>query len=188
MSLLDAYDTFKNRIWEAVQKCSKRKKPSAKRHFMNRSAMQLKIEEKDWAVFCRMHDVLDHARFVRYRNQLRKLTRDLRKEYEKKLAADIKRNPRAFWRYTSTRLKTKDRVENLLDETGAATPDNQAKVEILSKYFSSVLTVQGEEDPPTMNSEFQGSVLGDIECGSGARYHRLSSRRKAVHYQWRCFD
>ena len=55
-----------------------------------------------------------------------------------------------FWRYTSTRLKTRDRVENLLDETGVVTSDNQAKAEILSKYLSlsSVFTVEGEEDPP----------------------------------------
>ena len=44
------------------------------------------------------------------------------------------------------------------------TSDNQARAEILNKYFSSVFTVEREEDPSpqTMNSEFQGPVLDDI--------------------------
>ena len=117
MTLEEAYLTFKPTLSEAEQKCSKRRKITTRKNlYMNRTAMQLRKRKRDlWAKYCQTQDVLDHARFVRCRNKLRKLTRNLRKENEIKLVSGIKQNPEAFWRYSSSRLKTKCRVEDLLD-------------------------------------------------------------------------
>ena len=149
--------------------------------YMNRAAMQLRKRKKDlWRKYGQTQDILDHARFVRCRNQLRKLTRNLRKEYEIKLVSAIKQNPKAFWRYSSSRLKTKSRVEDLLDERGTLTSNSQAKAEILSRYFSSVFTVESNDDPPTVNCDYNGPLLpllDDIDVAPDKVRAKLASLR-----------
>ena len=179
MTLEEAYHTFKTNLLETELKCSKSRKITKRKNlYMNRAAMQLRKRKKDlWRKYCQTQDILDHARFVRCRNQLRKLTRNLRKEYEIKLVSAIKQNPKAFWRYSSSRLKTKSRVEDLLDERGTLTSNSQAKAEILSRYFSSVFTVESNDDPPTVNCDYNGPLLDDIDVAPDKVRAKLASLR-----------
>ena len=83
-----------------------------------------KKEEKLWRTYRNTGDVLDHARFTQCRNQLWSLTRKLRRKFEEDLARNIKTNPKAFWRYSNTRLKTKSRLDDLRDESGLTVSDD----------------------------------------------------------------
>ena len=179
MELEEAYGSFKKQVAEAVERCSKRKRMSSKKNiYMNRTAMQLrKKKETLWRKYTLTRDLLDHARFTRCRNQLRKLTRDLRKKYEMKLAVGIKQNPKSFWRYTSSRLKTKSRVEALRNEEGGLTVDSQEKSEVLSRYFSSVYTIEDDEVPPSSENTFRGPALEDIDVSPEKVRAKLASLR-----------
>ena len=84
--------------------------------------------------------MLDHARFTQCRNQLQVLTRKLRREFEENLARNIKTNPKAFWRYSNTRLKTKSKLDDLRDETGLTVNDDSGKAQLLNAFFSSIFT------------------------------------------------
>ena len=91
-------------------------------------------------------------------------------------SADIKLKPKEFWKYTSTRLKTREQVENLMDESGSVTSDKQETAEVLSRYFSSVFTVEEEENPPVMSCEHQGPILDDIDVSPDKVRARLLSQ------------
>ena len=87
---------------------------------MTQEATRLKKMKRTlWALYCESLDPLHHARFARSRNQLRKLTRELRSKYEAKLVGALKQNPKAFWSYANSRLKTRSRVDVLKDENGS---------------------------------------------------------------------
>ena len=147
---------------------------------MNWTAFQLRKKKKMlWSKYRLTLDAMDHARFARCKNQLRKLTRNLRQEYESRLAADLKNNPKAFWCYTSSRLKTKCRVEDLRDEGGTLMTDDQTKSEVLSRYFSSVFTVEGEAAPPLVDFNFVGPELDDIDVSPQKVKAKLISLRPA---------
>ena len=171
--LEEAYETFKTNITNAVDGCSaKRGAHSKKNLYMNRAALQIRKRKKElWSKYRRTRDILDHARFVRCRNELRALTRKLRKDHEAKLVGDIKKNPKAFWRYANSRLRTRCRVEDLLDENGELTTRNEEKAEVLSRFFSSVFTEEGPEASPTLTCDYQGPHLVDVHQMS--RHSRL---------------
>ena len=76
---------------------------------------------------CHHKNLIDYARFKRCRNELRALTRSLRQQFESQLAADIKVNPKAFWRYSKSRMKTRSGVDDLQDEDGTMKSEEQEK-------------------------------------------------------------
>ena len=63
------------------------------------------------------------------------------------MAARIKDDPKKFWKYTNSRMKTKPGVGDLKDDNGGLATDDGVKASILNKFFSSVYT---EEDLATV--------------------------------------
>ena len=74
MDLEESYSFFKSCINEALEGSTQRRKVRSKKHlYMNQRALQLKKNKKMlWCTYCRTGDMLDHARFVRCRNALRR--------------------------------------------------------------------------------------------------------------------
>ena len=50
-------------------------------------------------------DGLYYAEFCKARNQVRKMTRKLQKQFEMKLAAEAKSNPKAIWKYINSKTR-----------------------------------------------------------------------------------
>ena len=57
---------------------------------------------------------LNHKKYNRARNQVRKRTRQLKRKHESKIAACAKSNPKAFYAHTWSILKTKAGVAPLI--------------------------------------------------------------------------
>ena len=88
--------------------------------------------------------------YNRLRNQIRRLTRKGKKLIEKTIAANSKSNPKAFWSYTRQKMKTKSAIPDLIinddgDQPIYATTD-ESKSEVLLNYFSSVFTIEPDND------------------------------------------
>ena len=76
------------------------------------------------------------------RNNVKKLMRQTKRAYEKKIALGSKENPKAFWAHVRQKLKTKPGVAPLLSDN--LDPDStkfndKEKAEILQNQFSSFL-------------------------------------------------
>ena len=107
---------------------------------------------------------LDHSRFVRARNDLRRLTRQLRKDFESNLAREMKTNVKPFWRYVNTRLKTKSHVEDLVRPDGSVADTDAEKAQTLAIFFGSVFCQdEGSTDIPALNTDYTGPVLEDVD-------------------------
>ena len=55
----------------------------------------------------------DFHRYSVVRNELRTITRTLRRDFERNLTFNIKSNPKAFWRYVNSRLKVHPTIGDL---------------------------------------------------------------------------
>ena len=77
--------------------------------------------------------------------ELNKLTCNLEREFEIKLAEDVKTHPKAFWKYSNDKLKTRDKVNDLLKEDGSLTKNNNEKAEVLNSFFKSVFIRTGPD-------------------------------------------
>ena len=59
---------------------------------------------------------------------------------EKRIAQQIKNNPKLFYQYVSSKIKGKENISNLLREDGTLTENDQQIAEVLKKFFHSVFT------------------------------------------------
>ena len=74
-----------------------------------------------------------------------------RKEFEKKLAKDIKADRKSFFAYARSKCKSKVKVGLIEDSQGKLQEDSRVKAELLNDFFSSVFTREDDSDIPVQN-------------------------------------
>ncbi|GAB0179181.1 mitochondrial enolase superfamily member 1 [Grus japonensis] len=85
------------------------------------------------------------ATWEEYRNTVRVCrvgTRKAKAHLELKLAGDVKDNKKGFFKYISSKRKTRENVGLLLNEVGALVMENTENVELLNAFFASVCTAK----------------------------------------------
>ena len=130
------------------------------------SVRKTKKKHTLWKRYMETKDGLYYAEFCKARNQVRKMTRKLQKQFEMKLAAEAKSNPKAIWKYINSKTKTRVGVSELntdpADPTSKLTTSDKEKAEVLGQFFSSVFTVEPDGDIPhipTINLSAEMEVL-----------------------------
>jgi len=93
------------------------------------------------------------------------MTRNLCREFEKDIAKNIKSDPKAFWRYTNSKLKSRPNLGDLVDEDGKLTSDDNKKAELLNN-FTSVFTQEDTSKIPKLDTIHTGTPLTHIEITS----------------------
>ena len=126
-----------------------------------------KIKEKNQlhqeAIRTRSEQVL--LRYRRISNQVRRLTREAKKLRQRKIAEDVKDNPKRFWREVNANTKYKPSISDLQMADGL-TESNTEKATVLSDYFSQVFT---DEPIGPLNKipSFYNGQMGEIDITSG---------------------
>lgn len=100
----------------------------------------IKAKQRAWKHYTVTKNQYDYRKFCTARNKLRSHTRALRLNFENTLAEEVKVNPKAFWKYTKSKLTVKSGVGDLKDSAGIIHSDNDTKAEILNDFFSGVFT------------------------------------------------
>ena len=159
------YKMFIDTLFSLLSDCiPKTKNPHARRNiYMNRQALRMKRQKRLlWAVYRASLDPVDLARFQLCRNRLRGLTRRLRKEFESQLISNLKANPKAFWRYSNSRLKVKPRIGDLRNSSGQIESDDKAKAAILNDFFAGVFTTENMCVIPEFEIRHAGPLITDV--------------------------
>ena len=78
-------------------------------------------------------------RLNRTRNEVEKAKRN----FEKKLVSNIKKDPKSFFAYTRYTTRTKDSVGPFVDNEGNAITDTFEAANVLNDFFTSVFTDEG---------------------------------------------
>lgn len=164
-SVEDDFKAFQEKLEAISNECIPFQPHRKKRRnlYMTQEAMTLrKRKQKLWRKYVQSQDILDHARYARVRNELRGLTRKLREEYERGLVKNVGQNPKAFWQYSNSRLKTKPRIDDLKQENGPPATTDPDKAQVLSDFFSSVYSREDCSAIPDPVSTFEGIPLDQI--------------------------
>ncbi len=74
----------------------------------------------------------------------------------------MKKNPKAFWSYTNSRLKTRTKIDELVHEDGTRAHTSKEGVEVLNHFFSSVFTKEDLTNIPNLDLRYHGPHLEDI--------------------------
>lgn len=127
--------------------------------WMNRTALK-KVKKKyhAWKRYLATKDGEDYVRYTKERDELRQMTRKLSHDFEKDLADNIKKNPKAFWRYVNSKTKVRCGVDDLTREDGSIASSDEDKANELNKFFASVFTVEDMGNMPNVEAYFQGDT------------------------------
>ena len=99
---------------------------------------------------------------------------ETKKSYERKIATEAINNPKSFWKYVNSKLKTKTGVGSLEESDGTLVYEDVDKVEVLNNYFSSVFTCMDDLNEPIETREMD-SLLSDISVTSEEVLKKLSN-------------
>ena len=83
----------------------------------------------------------------------------MQKDFGKKLVNGLKNDPKAFWRYANSKLKSKDKISQLKKANGTSTDNDKEKADELNTFFSSVFTEEDLEHIPTLDKRYKNDPL-----------------------------
>ena len=125
--------------------------------WLNRKVKKaIRKRNKKWKLYTTTKNDTDYKRYKQCRNLVVKELRKARKTFECKLAADIKYNPKSFYRYVRTKTKSKDRVGPLKDSQGSIIDDDQSMCDTLNNFFASVFTKEDTQNVPEVVNILNG--------------------------------
>ena len=132
--------------------------------YSNKRLLQVRREkDKLYGQYRRTGSVEDQLLFKRAKNNLRNLTRKLRLEYERKLVKYTIKNPKVFWKYLGSKLKTRIRVEDLEKPDGSRACTSEEKADTLNNFFGSVFTAEDITNIPETDFGFDGEGITSVD-------------------------
>ncbi len=131
--------------------------------WMNAQAMA-KVKKK-WHAFKRYRETRegqDHQQYLRARNQAKWAVRQAKKAYETSITKEVKTNPKVFYKYAKSKLKTRSGIADLEQENGEKTRSTEEKAEVLNTFFASVFTNEALNQIPDIESRCN-KVLNNVQ-------------------------
>ena len=103
-----------------------------------------------------------HPAYLQAQKKAKVEIKKARKEFEKKLAKNIKEDRKSFFAYARSKSRTKVKVRSLEHSHGNMQSESTAKAELLNNFFSSVFTREDDSDTPVLK-QMCGVKLLDID-------------------------
>ena len=135
--------------------------------------IRLKIRKKHnlWKRFMETKLQKTYLEYCRVRNKVKNMITYFRKQKEKIISMDVKKNPKAFWKYISVKTKSRSGITVLHcdpnDESSRLTNNDSHKANLLNEYFASVFTNEPHGNIPILETrtekEMEYNIISDDE-------------------------
>ena len=148
----ECWDSFKSKLEELVETNVPMSKPrDYNEPWMNWQLMRLwKRKYFAWKRFTESKSYQRYREYKKETNEMKKQTRKAKREYEKKLANEVRHNKRAFFRYVNSKLTVRPEISEMQNELGELVDNDIDICNILGKYFNSVYSPQSTGEMPDM--------------------------------------
>ena len=139
-------------IDKASNKCiplmTQKKDKSTPPWMSKKSRKQLRKKQCAWKRYCESKSYQKYIQYTKERNKCAKAIKRAKKDYEKKLSEECKKNPKVLFQYANFKNKAKSNIIRLKDENGDFVTKDIDNANILNNYFASVYT--DEDDAPEL--------------------------------------
>ena len=125
----------------------------------------IRRKERAWTRYQKQWTTKNHEHYKRCQKEAKQEVRQAKKDFERKLAQNIKEDSKSCYAYVRSKQKIKDAVGPLKTETGETIPPGQQTADSLNNFFTSVFTEE-RDDVPTPDTIFTGpeeEKLKDID-------------------------
>ena len=160
----DAWKFFQKNGEDIVEKYvpTKKRRNNSRPIYMNRLALRaIRKKRKLWEKYKTSNENVDLQTYKESAEEVVRSVKEAQKNFEIKLAANIKNDTKSFYRYARSKQKTKDSVGPLHDKNDHLISDNKSIATLLNDYFVSVFTEENLNALPVPTIEFRGQKALD---------------------------
>ena len=165
------WNIFKRYLETAVNKFvpTKTRKKKRQPQWWNKEIDRTRKQKIRW--WNQYKNTKSDADYRLYKSALNRNNKEVRKAkmmLEKKLANNIKSDPKAYYKYVRSKTEAKEKV-GPLKENGVTITDDKKSAELLNQYFASVFTIEETSyipNPPVIYDGPENHTLLHIEITS----------------------
>ena len=148
----NSWKMFEERMKKEVEECIPMRrcrsiKPGRPLWMNEKALIKVKKKSEAYKRYINTSEGRDYVAYAQARNQARWECRRLKREFERSLAKDAKTNPKSFYKYANSKLKTRSGIGNLDTANGKVSSDKD-KAQALNEFFTSVFTREDTSSIP----------------------------------------
>jgi len=121
----------------------------------------VKKKHKLWNKWRENADGDAELKYKKQANKASKAVRTAKRDFERKIAKNIKKDSKSFFKYVRSKTRVKSTVGPLLDDNDVLVYDDQKMGELLNTFFASVFTKECQNNLPAVKNYFRGTPNGD---------------------------
>ena len=151
----ESMQIFEEIYHQAVDECVPKTEVGAdgrsKPIWMTRHAFRkVKRKYSSWIRYLNTKQGEDYLDYISKRNQSAHAIKQARKEFEKAIAKDCRKNPKGVWNYMKSTQKIKTKIPNLKKSDGSYTTSDEEIAEVLNQQYFSVFTKENLSNIPNI--------------------------------------
>ena len=120
---------------------------------------------KSWQKFRESKEERDETKYLDYQKKVEKEVMLSKKRLEERLGRNIKEDRKGFFKYAKSKMKVKEGVGPIEDESGNLLTDEKKMAQEFNKFFKSIFTEEDTNHVPEPENIFNGNdedILSDI--------------------------
>ena len=127
--------------------------------WMTREALKaVKAKRKAWNRYFYSGGPQQYEEFKVKRNIATAAVRNAQRNYEKRLAENIKTDPKSFWKLVRSKTHTKSTIGELQKENGEVATTDEDKAEALNNHYRKVFTTEDTSTIPVLKQRFVSTL------------------------------
>ena len=135
----------------------KQGKRSKKKHLSKEAFRKMRYKQNMWRVYKHTGKDKDYEVYKEALNAATNEVRKAKRNFEHKLAQNIKSDSKSFYAYVRSKQNVRDKVGPLEDNAGNIIAEGCLMTEELNVHFSSVFTREDTSSLPVPETKFNGS-------------------------------
>ena len=135
----------------------KQGKRSKKKHLSKEAFRKIRYKQNMWRVYKHTGTDKDYDAYKEALNAATNEVRKYKRNFEHKLAQNIKSDSKSFYAYVRSKQNVRDKVGPLVDNAGNIITQGFLMAEELNMHFSSVFTREDTSSIPVPETKFKGS-------------------------------
>ena len=135
----------------------KQGKRSKKKHLSKEAFRKIRYKQNMWRVYKHTGKDTDYDAYKEALNAATNEVRKSKRNFEHKLAQNIKSDSKSFYAYVRSKQNVRDKVGPLKDNAGNIITQGFLMAEELNMHFSSVFTRENTSSLPAPETKFNGS-------------------------------